>query len=66
MGQGGYSAKRFCGFLIIVMLCVAYTYCTIKQYQMLDVTYGFMCLAGTLLGIETVFTKGDAKGGAKK
>ena len=57
MGSGGYSVKRFCGLIIILMLCIAYVYCTVKQYQMLDATYGFMCLAGALLGIETIFTK---------
>ena len=63
MGKGGYSSKRFCGFMIVGMLCFAYMYCTIKQCQMLEATYGFMALAGTLLGIETIFTKGSSKNG---
>lgn len=55
LSKGGISSKRVWGSIILIILCGAYIYCVRDHEEMPDATYGFLSLAGVLLGIETVF-----------
>lgn len=61
LSKGGISSKRVWGSVILAMLCCAYLYCVHDHAEMPDATYGFLSLAGVLLGIETVFSTNKGK-----
>ncbi len=56
LSGGGISSKRFWAAIITTVLCISYLYCTFKQCEMPEATYGFLSLDAVLLGIEAAIT----------